>query len=392
MDAAIADYNEIFDTTFSTGGDKFEGYYHDVSRRMKLRELDLLIVVGMFLTGFDATTLNTLWVDKNLMMHGLIQAFSRTNRILNSIKTFGNIVCFRDLSGKVDEALSMYGDREAGGVVLLKPYGEYLDEYLKRVIHLRAAFPLDNLPQPMGEDMQRDLIVTFGSILRLRNVLTAWDQFEDDDPMAERELQDYQSLYIETWRKIRDKQKGEAADIVDDLRFEVELVKMVEINIDYILRLVQKYHDNNCKDKEIVADIERAISASLALRDKRDLIEDFIASMSAGDNASEKWQDYVRGKMARELDAIISEEGLKPTETRMFVAAAFRDGGINESGTAITQIMKPISRFGKKKAGSRAEIKARVLEKLEAYYERFCDIAPEIEFVWVDDGEETGNR
>jgi len=332
-------------------------------------------VVGMFLTGFDATTLNTLWVDKNLKMHGLVQAFSRTNRILNSIKTFGNVVCFRNLEDEVDEALAMYGDREAGGVVLLKPYSEYLTEYLKKVAHLRACFPLDDLPTLMTDEAKRDLVVTFGSILRLRNILTAWDQFDEDDPMSDRELQDYQSLYIETWRKIRQSHEADAADIVDDLRFEVELVKMIEVNIDYILHLVQKFHDGNCRDKEIASDIERAISASLALRDKRDLIEDFIDRMSAGDDAREKWQIYVRKQMLNELGIIVRDLNLKPDETANLMKSAFAEGGIPENGTAVNAIMRPISRFAKK-GGGRSATKARVIERLKAYYERFADIVP----------------
>ena len=376
LDAAINDYNGIFGTTFSTDGDKFEGYYKDISRRMKERELDMLIVVGMFLTGFDATTLNTLWVDKNLQKHGLIQAFSRTNRILNSVKTFGNIVCFRNLEKQVDEALSMYGDTQLSGVVLLKPYGDYLNEYLKDVWHLRATFPLDNMPYPMGENLQKDFCVTFGSLLRLRNYLTAWDQFIEDDPMTERELQDYQGIYIETWRKIREKQKHEATDIVDDLRFEVELVKMIEVNIDYILALVQKYHDDNCQDKEIVANIERAITASLALRDKRDLIESFIATMSAGEDAHEKWVAYVSEQMKNELNAIITDEGLKPEETREFMAAAFEEGSVSDEGVAVTRIMRPVSRFTRTGGVRRAEMKSRIIDRLRAFFDRFFDIAP----------------
>ncbi|MBQ9680776.1 MAG: type I restriction endonuclease subunit R [Aeriscardovia sp.] len=376
LDAAIARYNETFGCAYSTDGDKFEGYYHDVSRRMKEREIDMLIVVGMFLTGFDATTLNTLWVDKNLRMHGLIQAFSRTNRILNSVKTFGNIVCFRNLEEEVDKALAMYGDKAAGGTVLLKPYADYLTEYRKKVRHLRTTFPLNAMPDPMGETLQRDLVVTFGSILRLRNVLTAWDQFAGDDTMSDRELQDYQSSYIETWRKIREQQKHEATDIVDDLRFEVELVKMVEVNIDYILQLVQKYHDSNCQDKEIVANIERAISASLALRDKRDLIEDFIASMSAGDDAHKRWAAYVAKSMSSELDAIIVEENLRSDETREFMEASFAEGNVSDEGTAVTKILKPMNRFGKRKGTSRAEAKQRAVDRLRAFFDRFFDIAP----------------
>lgn len=328
----------------------------------------------MFLTGFDATTLNTLWVDKNLQMHGLIQAFSRTNRILNSIKTFGNIVCFRNLEDEVDKALSMYGDKNAGGVVLLKPYGDYLSEHLKKVAHLKACFPLGDPDALMTDEAKRDLVVTFGSILRLRNILTAWDQFDKDDLLTECELRDYQSTYIETWRKIRESREAEAADVVDDLRFEVELVKMVEVNIDYILDLVQKYHDGNCKDKEIVSDIERAISASLALRDKRDLIEAFIAGMSVGDDAREKWRKYLHRQMLDELGIMVRDLSLKPDETRELLRSSFAEGGVPESGTAINDVMRPMSRFARRRGGvSRAEAKAQVIECLKAYYERFSD-------------------
>ena len=377
LDAAIRDYNGVFGTAFSTDGDAFERYYKDVSKRMKERELDMLIVVGMFLTGFDATTLNTLWVDKNLRMHGLIQAFSRTNRILNSVKTFGNIVCFRNLADETDEALAMYGDEGAGGVVMLKPYEEYLAKYLKKVEHLREAFRINDSSTWQTDEAKRDLVVTFGTILRLRNILTAWDQFADDDPMSTREFQDWQSIYIETWRQMREKSKVEAVDITEDLRFEVELVKMVEVNIDYILHLVQKYHDGNCKDKEIVSDIERAITASLALRDKRDLIEDFVARMSAGEDAAERWQEFVRERMLEELGLIVNEFNLKPEATTNLMRLSFAEGGVSETGTDVNDVMPPLSRFARRRGGDgRAGLKARVLERLKAYYERFCDIAP----------------
>ena len=377
LDAAIRDYNDTFGTSFSTDGDKFEGYYKDVSRRMKERQLDMLIVVGMFLTGFDATTLNTLWVDKNLRMHGLVQAFSRTNRILNSVKTFGNIVCFRNLEKATDEALAMYGDREAGGVVLLKPYEEYLREYLGRVEHLREAFSLTDPSCLLTDEAKRDLVVTFGTILRLRNILTAWDRFAEDDPMSAREFQDWQSVYIETWRKMRERSKAEAVDITQDLRFEVELVKMVEVNIDYILRLAQKYHDGNCEDKEIVSDIERAIQASLALRDKRDLIEEFVASMSAGEDAGRRWEEYVRGKMLEELGIIIEECNLKRDETVALMARAFEEGEVPESGTDVSGVMRPMSRFARRRGGGgRSAAKATVIGRLRAYYDRFVDIRP----------------
>ena len=377
LDAAIRDYNDMFGTSYDTGSG-FEGYYENISEKMKNRELDMLIVVNMFLTGFDATTLNTLWVDKNLKLHGLIQAFSRTNRILNSVKTFGNVVCFRKLEDQVEEALSVYGDDHAGGIVVLKPYSEYFNKYQTYVNRLLMLYPLDMWQDVLGTEMaKRDFVLTFGSILRLRNVLTAWEQFEEDDPLTPIQVQEYQGLYIYIYHELRKPQEKDQADIVDDLKFEVELVKQVEVNIDYILELVQKYHDENCANKEIVADIERAISASLSLRDKRELINRFIDKMSAGENAHEAWVAFIREEMKNELDCIISEENLKPEETEAFMALAFAEGFVNEEGTAVTKILRPRSRFGKN--AGHAGSKARAVERLKEYFEKYREVAPSVE-------------
>ena len=199
LESAIADYNAAFNTNYDTSSDKFQNYYKDLSQRVKNREVDLLIVVNMFLTGFDATTLNTLWVDKNLKQHGLIQAYSRTNRILNSVKTFGNIVCFRDLKQATDDAIALFGDRNAGGVVLMKTYGDYYNGYdqdgdLKPgyadlIAELTARFPLGETI--VGEENQRDYIRLYGMILRLKNILTAFDDFGGNEILNERDFQDY---------------------------------------------------------------------------------------------------------------------------------------------------------------------------------------------------------
>lgn len=206
---AIADYNAMFSTSFDTSSQGFQNYYKDLSDRMKKRQVDLAIVVNMFLTGFDATTLNTLWVDKDLRDHGLIQAFSRTNRILNSVKTYGNIVCFRNLEDRVNHAISLFGDKEAGGVVLLKPYAEYLGEYRERLAQLREQFPLEAVLDGnalLGEEAEKAFIRLFGVILRLRNILTAFDDFAADDTLSPRDEQDYRSVYTDLYQKWR-KQK-----------------------------------------------------------------------------------------------------------------------------------------------------------------------------------------
>lgn len=369
---AIEDYNAMFSTSFDTSSQGFQNYYKDLSDRMKKRQVDLTIVVNMFLTGFDATTLNTLWVDKDLRDHGLIQAFSRTNRILNSVKTYGNIVCFRNLEDRVNHAISLFGDKEAGGVVLLKPYAEYLGEYRERLAQLREQFPLEAVLSGnalLGEEAEKAFIRLFGVILRLRNILTAFDDFAADDTLSPRDEQDYRSVYTDLYQKWR-KQKEDATIINDDLVFEVELLKQVDINIGYVLMLVQKYHDSNCTDKMIIGDIERAIGASYELRNKKDLIEAFIDSLDSSNDVTADWEKYLAEAKERELSAIIKEEALDNMATREFMANAFVDGGVPESGTEVANLMtKKPSRFAP--ANSYAEMKARVLDRLKGFFDRF---------------------
>ena len=382
LDAAIRDYNETFHTNYDTSSDKFQNYYKDVSLRMKNKELDLLIVVNMFLTGFDATTLNTLWVDKNLKMHGLIQAYSRTNRILNSIKTFGNVVCFRNLQKRTDDAISLFGDKNASGIVLMQSFNDYYYGYTDKdgnpkpgfvdmIAELSDKFPLTE-SQIIGEKNQKDFISLFGAILRMRNLLTSFDEFKDKEILSERDLQDYLGRYQDLrdeWNELR--KKGELEDIVDDIVFEIELIKQIEINIDYILMLVAKYHDTHCQDKEVLITIRKAIDASPELRSKKALIENFIDGINDVDDVMTEWRTYVAEEKERELSAIIEEEKLKPDETRKFIENAFRDGSVKTTGTDIDKIMPPVSRFG---GGNREEKKQGVISKLLKFFERFFGI------------------
>ena len=382
LDAAIADYNGMFHTNYSTDGDKFQNYYKDVSLRMKNKELDLLIVVNMFLTGFDATTLNTLWVDKNLKMHGLIQAYSRTNRILNSIKVFGNIVCFRNLLKRTDDAISLFGDKEAGGIVLLRGYQDYYfgytdDDgkdhpgYADMIGELTTKFPLTE-ERITGEQRQRDFIMLFGAILRMRNLLSSFDEFAGNEILSEREFQDYLGRYQDLrdeWKNRR--HRGEKEDITDDIVFEIELIKQIEINIDYILMLVKKYHDSHCDDKEVLITIRKAVDASPELRSKKALIETFINGINDVSDVMLEWRAFVAEEKERQLAAIITEENLKDQETRRFMEHAFRDGAVRTTGTDIDKLMPPISRFG---GGNRAEKKQTIIGKLQAFFERFFGI------------------
>ena len=369
LDAAITDYNALFGTSFDTSADKFQNYYKDVSQRLKKRELDLVIVVNMFLTGFDATTLNTLWVDKNLRAHGLIQAYSRTNRILNSVKTYGNIVSFRDLEEETNDALALFGNKDARGIVLLKPYAEYYTEYQQRIEELVATFPLGTAI--VGEAAQKAFIKLFGAILRLKNILTAFDDFAGNEILSQRDFQDYQSLYLNLYAEFRGASGADKESINDDVVFEIELIKQVEINVDYILMLVEKFlkTKGSGDDREIRATIERAINASPSLRNKKDLIEQFVDSVSTTARVDAEWVAFITAKKTAELDRIIVDEGLNVDETKAFVENAFRDGAISVTGTAITNILPPVSRFNKN--NSHAVKKQTVLDKLGAFFERF---------------------
>ena len=383
LESAIKDYNAMFHTDYDTSSDKFQNYYKDVSLRMKNKELDILIVVNMFLTGFDATTLNTLWVDKNLKMHGLIQAYSRTNRILNSIKTFGNIVCFRDLSEKTDEAIALFGDKNAKGTILLRSFNDYYngftDEkdkyhkgYTELVDELLTKFPLDGFKNNViTQEAKKEFVMLYGAILRMRNILTTFDQFEGDTLLEINDLQDYQSHYIDIHDEIRPDEKAEKENINDDIVFEMELIKQVDINIDYILMLVAKYHDSNCQDAEILVDIKKAIGGSIELRSKKQLIEDFIAQINTSTDIQKDWQSYIAKKREEELIAIIAEQKLKPEETKTFIENSFRDGVLRTTGIDIDRILPPVSRFG---GGNRSEVKKTVIERLKEFFEKYFGV------------------
>lgn len=374
LEDAIRDYNADFGTSFDTSADKFQSYYKDLSQRMKNREIDLLIVVNMFLTGFDATTLNTLWVDKNLRMHGLIQAFSRTNRILNSVKTYGNVVCFRNLQKETDEAIALFGDKEAGSIVLLKNFDAYYygyDEggknhrgYIELLEELEMKFPVG---QPIiGEQNQKDFISLFGAILRLRNILTAFDAFAGNERISDRDLQDYQSIYIDLYQQLKT-EKTEKENINDDIIFEIELIRQVEINIDYILMLVAKYHESNCEDREILVSIDKIVNSSIQLRSKKELIENFIQTVNASTEVDSDWKAFVQEQMETDLSSLISEENLKPEETRLYLDHSFRDGALKTTGTDIDGIMLLVLRF----SGGREKKKQNIIEKLSGFFEKY---------------------
>jgi type I restriction enzyme, R subunit len=381
LESAIADYNAMFGTSYDTSSDKFQNYYKDVSERVKKREVDILIVVNMFLTGFDATTLNTLWVDKNLRLHGLLQAYSRTNRILNSVKTFGNIVCFRNLEKATNESIALFGDKEASGIVLLKAYEDYYNGYKDGDKEVRGykslvdeiieKFPVGE--RILGEQAQKDFIRLYGAVLRVRNILTTFDEFEGNEILSARDLQDYHSMYIDLYNEFRKGTDSEKENINDDLVFEMELIKQIEINIDYILGLIKKYHEDHTQNKELLIDINKAIDSSIELRNKKDLINQFITTLDVHSVVDEDWQKYVEKKKVEELEQIIESENLDRDATYIFIKNAFRDGGVATTGTAITKVLPPVSRFSE--TGERSKKRESVLSKLTSFFERFFDIS-----------------
>lgn len=388
LEKAIDDYNKMFQVNYSLDGDSFQNYYKDVSLRVKNREIDLLIVVGMFLTGFDAKTLNTLWVDKNLRMHGLLQSYSRTNRILNTIKNCGNIVNFRNLEEETNKALSLFGDKDAAGVVILRPFTDYYNGYTtieKDVIKAHRGYVeivnelLDNFEPTEaffhGAELEqkRKFVKLFGEYLRMNNLLSIFDEFTDDKKIIKvGQVQDYMSIYQE----LRDELKGgdtggENTNINEDLEFEMELVKQIQVSIEYILSLVQKYHDSNCTDKEVRISITKAVKASPDLRDKIDLIQKFIDQMTASSgDVFDEWDKYIAEQKEAELKAIIAEYNLKEAETREYLKQSEEDGFISSSGTGLAKVLPPLNPF----KPERAEIKAKVFEALEQLFNKYQNI------------------
>jgi type I restriction enzyme R subunit len=371
LEAAIGDYNQVFATNWDTSADSFQSYYKDLAGRLKNREIDLVIVVNMFLTGFDATTLNTLWVDKNLRLHGLLQAFSRTNRILNSVKTYGNIICFRDLEKATNESISLFGNKDAGGIVLLKPYREYYDEYSSLISELVSNFTPGELP--ISEIEQKNFINLYNKILRLRNILLSFDDFTNSELISQADYQDFQSTYLLLYQKFRGIEKADKESIIEDLIFEIELVKQVEINVDFILILIKSLQGASAsEDKEIKAKISKTILSSYTLRSKKDLIEQFVDSINNNTDVDKYWREFIDKQKDLELKAIIEEENLDLQGTKDFIAQAFIEGELKTAGTSITKLLPAKNMFSPSYEHSMQ--KSLVIQKLKIFFERFSNL------------------
>ncbi len=386
LEGAIADYNGMFGVSFDTSDQKFQSYYKDLSQKMKERKIDLLLVVNMFLTGFDATRLNTLWVDKNLKYHGLIQAFSRANRILDSVKTHGNIVCFRDLEQDLNDALMLFGNKDAQSVVLLRKYEDYLKGYADNnkeyegyeglIGRLLREFPLKD--PIVSESQKKDFIKLFGKILKLENILNSFENFNKDDYINPRDFQDYQSKYLDFYDAMRTEKGKDKEEINDDLIFEIELIKQVEVNIDYILNLIEEFaKEHGVEIQGVKTKIEPIINSSIELRNKKDLIMDFIDKYNKDQEVHAHFQDYIHQKREEEFQNIIEENRLNEEKAYSFMQHAFRGGEISFSGTKFPEIIeeKP-SMFSQNSRYQ--EVKEKVAASLSRFFHRFCDLTSAI--------------
>lgn len=424
---AINDYNTMFRTNYGVDSKEFQNYYRDLAKRVKNKEVDLVIVVGMFLTGFDAPTLNTLFVDKNLRYHGLIQAFSRTNRIYDSTKTFGNIVTFRDLEKNTVDAITLFGDNNTRNVVLERSYKEYLDGfkdnssgearrgYVEVVKELNEKFPdIDNIAT---EEVKKEFSKLFGEYLRIENILQNYDEFtslkaskdldlndseaveafkdtyhvtDDDikemqcvDVLTDRKVQDYRSAYNDIRDWLRREKNGDTAEKSkidwNDVVFEIDLLKSQEINLDYILELIFE-HNKKAEDKPaLIEETRRIIRASVGNRAKESLIVDFINetdldTIKDKTDIIESFFKYAQCRQKKEAEELIAEESLKEEEAKHYITVSLKREYVSENGTDFNNILPKMSPLNPMYLTK----KHKVLQLLSAFVEKFKGVGGEL--------------
>ncbi|NHR23041.1 HsdR family type I site-specific deoxyribonuclease, partial [Escherichia coli] len=427
LDAAIREYNSYFKTNFSTDGNGFQNYYRDLAQRVKNQDIDLLIVVGMFLTGFDAPTLNTLFVDKNLRFHGLMQAFSRTNRIYNATKTFGNIVTFRDLERSTIDAITLFGDKNTKNVVLEKSYAEYMEGFTdaatgeaKRGFMAVVSELEQRFPDPTSiesEKEKKDFVKLFGEYLRAENILQNYDEFAtlkalqqidlsdpvavekfkaehyvDDEKFAElqtirlpadRKIQDYRSAYndIRDWQR-REKEaekKEKSTTDWDDVVFEVDLLKSQEINLDYILGLIFEHNRQNKGKGEMIEEVKRLIRSSLGNRAKEGLVVDFIQQTNLDDlpdkaSIIDAFFTFAQREQQREAEALIKEENLNEDAAKRYIRTSLKREYATENGTELNETLPKLSPLNPQYKTK----KQAVFQKIVSFIEKFKGVGGKI--------------
>lgn len=427
LDAAIREYNDHFQMNFSTDSKGFQNYYRDLAQRVKNQDVDLLIVVGMFLTGFDAPTLNTLFVDKNLRFHGLMQAFSRTNRIYDATKTFGNIVTFRDLERSTIDAITLFGDKNTKNVVLEKSYTEYMEGFTdaatgeaKRGFMTVVSELEQRFPDPTSiesEKEKKDFVKLFGEYLRAENILQNYDEFAtlkalqqidlsdpvavekfkaehyvDDEKFAElqtirlpadRKIQDYRSAYndIRDWQR-REKEaekKEKSTTDWDDVVFEVDLLKSQEINLDYILGLIFEHNRQNKGKGEMIEEVKRLIRSSLGNRAKEGLVVDFIQQTNLDDlpdkaSIIDAFFTFAQREQQREAEALIKEENLNEDAAKRYIRTSLKREYATENGTELNETLPKLSPLNPQYKTK----KQAVFQKIVSFIEKFKGVGGKI--------------
>ena len=375
LESYIADYNKLFNTKFTTrDSQSYYNYYNDISKRVKRREIDLLLVVNMFLTGFDSKMLNTLYVDKNLKYHGLIQAFSRTNRIVNEKKSQGNIVCFRNLKDATDDAIALFSNKEARDIILMKPYEDYIEQFNKAFVALMTIVPsVNSVDSLIDENEQMEFIKTFREIMRLKNVLTGFSEFNYNDlSMTEQQFEDYKSKYLDLYERVKHDKEANKVSILDEVDFELELIRVDEINVAYILRLLAKYTESSTEQKESMKrNIMSVISGQEHLRSKRELIEEFIDKNLMGitdtDTIDDEFDKFLEEQKIGELERLCEEESLDKKEVTSVVETYLYDQRkpLNDDISNTLTNSYPLL--------ERRKVVARVLEKIMGHIEKFYE-------------------
>ena len=391
LDKVISDYNDYFKTNFSTNGSEFQNYYKDLSKIVKDKKIDILIVVGMFLTGFDAPTLNTLFVDKNLRYHGLIQAFSRTNRILNKVKTFGNIVCFRDLEKATKNAIKTFGDENSVNVILEKSYNDYIKGFkdeetgksVKGYIDLCNEI-VKKFPKPVEIEKNQDkkeFAELFGELLKTENILKNFDEFENFEKIiSDRQMQDMKSVYVDICEEIRnagkDDQNNSNEQGIDfsDIEFQIDLLKTDEINLDYILELILEKTKEHDDIETLKSEIRRVIRTSLGTRAKENLVINFInktdlKKLKNNGEILDAFYKYAKEEKKEKIDELVKDENLKE-DSRRFIEKSINKGFVDYAGSELDSILPLTSR----RKGAREVKKQSVLEKIRKMVEIFIGI------------------
>jgi len=372
LESYIEDYNKLFGSRFTTrDSQSFYNYYNDISKRVKNRDIDLLLVVNMFLTGFDSPTLNTLYVDKNLKYHGLLQAFSRTNRILNEMKSQGNIVCFRNLKTNTDDAITLFSNKEAKDVILMQPYDHYIKEFNAAVVELLTVVPtVDSVDELPDEDAQLAFVQAFRSLMRTKNILDGFSDFKWSDlDLSEQKYEDYKSKYLDIYDRLKGQQGGEKTSILDDVDFELELIHKDEINVAYILALLAKFIDANEEEQpKQRAQILKLIENSPQLRSKRELIEAFINYALEGvdpNEIEEEFEKFVEVERKKSFKELVESENLIDVELSNLIDNYLYDGRTPlKDDVAKTMRHKP-------KLLERRIVVPRVLTRITGFVEKF---------------------